>query len=58
MTPKSLSEGIRITEINNLREMSPRSPLIYEGNKYFMGAGRGLPNGGPELIIDSIFIKK
>lgn len=32
--------------------MAPRNPL--EGNRFFLGPGKGLPNGGPELVIDPV----
>lgn len=41
-----------ITRVNGIGKMNPRSPL--GGNEYFRGAGYGLPNGGPELMINSI----
>jgi len=52
LEPKSLTSGFRITEVNGISDMSPRSPL--EGNKYFLGPGKGLPGGGPEIVIDPI----
>jgi hypothetical protein len=49
---QSLRDGFRLKEVNNLKNLNPRSPL--EGNDFFRGSGQGLPNGAPEIIIDSI----
>jgi hypothetical protein len=49
---RSLWEGFRLKEIKGISGMSPRSPL--EGNQYFLGFGKGLPNGAPEMVIDSV----
>ena len=49
----SLWKGFRLKEVKGIKNMSPRSPL--EGsNKYFLGPGKGLPNGAPEMVIDSV----
>ncbi|MEI7929395.1 MAG: RHS repeat-associated core domain-containing protein, partial [Verrucomicrobiales bacterium] len=48
----SLWSGFRFTRVPSIRDLAPRSPLI--GNKYFLGPGRGLPGGGPEMVIDPI----
>jgi hypothetical protein len=45
-------KGFRVKEINGISGMSPRSPL--EGNQYFLGPGKGLPNGAPEMVINSV----
>jgi hypothetical protein len=50
---KSLWKGFRLKEIRGIKNMAPRSPL--EGNQYFLGPGKGLPNGAPEMVIDSIW---
>jgi RHS repeat-associated protein len=52
LTPGSLGNGVRITEVRGISTMNPRSPLI--GNSFFRGPGMGLPGGGPEMIINSI----
>jgi len=52
LVPGSLSDEIRITRISGIGARSPRSPL--EGNQFFLGPGKGLPNGAPEIVIDSI----
>ena len=44
-----LAEGFRISRIGGISSMNPASPLV--GNQYFLGPGRGLPGGGPELTI-------
>jgi len=48
----SLTNGFRLTRISNIIERSPRSPL--SGNQYFLGGGKGLPGGGPELTINPL----
>jgi len=48
----SLADGFRITEVKGIRDKAPRSPLT--GNEYFLGGGKGLPGGGPEMVIDPI----
>ena len=53
LDPKSLTEGFRLTRVPNILERHPRLP-IDGGNGYFLGGGKGLPGGGPELVIDSI----
>jgi RHS repeat-associated protein len=52
LEPGSLREGFPITRVENIRDMSPRSPL--EGNRFFRGPGKGLPGGGPEIVVDPI----
>ena len=52
LEPGSLANGIRITEINGINELQPRSPLT--GNSLFRGPGLGLPNTAPEIVINSI----
>ncbi len=44
--------GFRVTEIVDIVNRNPRSRL--QGNVYFRGNGMGLPNGGPEIVVDSI----
>lgn len=48
----SLRGGFRVTEVQGITGMSPRSPLT--GNPYFQGGGQGLPGGGPEVVVDPI----
>lgn len=48
----SLKGGFRVTEVQGIAGMSPRSPLT--GNPYFQGGGQGLPGGGPEVVVDPI----
>lgn len=52
LEPGSLVSGFRITEVRGISGMSPRSPLV--GNPYFRGPGKGLPGGGPEMIVNPI----
>lgn len=48
----SLKDGFRTTRVDGISDRSPRSPL--EGNKFFLGPGKGLPGGAPEMVINSI----
>ena len=52
LEPGTLKDGFRFTRVSRIGEMHPRSPL--EGNRFFRGAGVGLPGGGPELVVDPI----
>ncbi len=53
LNPGTLGNGFRITEVSGIKEMAPRSPIA-GGNEFFQGGGKGLPGGGPEMIINSI----
>jgi hypothetical protein len=48
----SLFGGFRFTRVSGITDMAPRSPLA--GNRYFLGSGKGLPNGAPEVVISPI----
>ncbi len=48
----SLGKSFKIRKIENITEQMPRSPL--EGNQLFLGPGRHLPGGAPEIVINSI----
>ncbi len=50
LTPMSLSKGFRISKIINIKDMNPIFPVEAE-NPYFLGPGKGLPGGGPELMV-------
>jgi hypothetical protein len=52
LEPGSLNNGFRITEVQGISKMNPRSPLT--GNRYYLGPGAGLPGGGPEMVVDPI----
>jgi RHS repeat-associated protein len=52
LEPGSLRKGFRITRVEGIRDMSPRSPP--EGNRFFLGPRKGLPGGGPEIVIDPV----
>lgn len=52
LNPGSLSNGFRISRVEDVASRSPGSPTA--GNSYFLGPGNGLPGGGPELTIDPI----
>lgn len=41
-----------ISVVEDIAARSPRRPL--SGNTYFLGEGKGLPGGGPEVLVDSI----
>lgn len=49
---RRLAGGFRVTRIEGISGMHPRTPLA--GNDYFLGPGMGLPNEAPELVIDSV----
>ncbi len=49
LSPNTLTSGFRISKITGIRGMDISYPL--EGNEYFLGPGRGLPGGGPEIKI-------
>jgi len=51
LEPGSLSDGFRITEVKGISGMAPTSPLPLAANRFFLGPGRGLPGGGPEIQI-------
>lgn len=50
LTRGSLLKGFRISKITNIKGSNPASPV--SGNQYFLGGGKGLPGGGPELVIN------
>ena len=52
LKPGSLQNGFKVREISDITSMNPRSPL--EGNEYFLGPGQHLPNGAPEMVINSV----
>lgn len=52
LEPGSLSDGFKVREISDIRNLSPSSPL--EGNSYFRGPGQHLPGGAPEMVIRSV----
>jgi RHS repeat-associated protein len=52
LVPGSLTEGFNIRRIENIKSMSPRSPLL--DNEFFKGPGQHLPGGAPEMVINSI----
>ena len=54
LTRGSLREGFRFTRISKIARRNPRPPTATEGNLFFQGIGKGLPGGGPELLIDPI----
>ncbi|MGG5812388.1 hypothetical protein [Falsiroseomonas sp. CW058] len=54
LTPGSLDDGFKIRRINSINSRSPRSPNDGMGNENFLGGGRHLPGGGPEMIIDGV----
>ncbi|WP_024878095.1 hypothetical protein [Methylosinus sp. LW3] len=52
LEPGSLAKGFKIRRVEDVANLAPRSPL--EGNSLFLGPGRHLPGGGPEIVVDSI----
>ncbi len=48
----SLKDGFKIRQVDNVIERMPRSPM--EGNQYFLGPGKNLPGGAPEMVVESI----
>jgi hypothetical protein len=48
----SLANGFRISRITGVVSRGPASPI--GGNEFFLGPGKGLPGGGPELTIAPI----
>jgi hypothetical protein len=48
----SLNNGFKVRQVDNLSDLSPRSPL--GGNSNFTAPGQHLPGGAPEMVIDSI----
>lgn len=52
LQPGSMADGFKVRQVDGIREMLPHSPL--QGNEYFLGAGKHLPGGGPEMVINSI----
>ncbi|WP_400770254.1 hypothetical protein [Methylosinus sporium] len=52
LEPGSLAKGFKIRRVEDIANLAPRSPL--EGNSLFLGPGRHLPGGGPEIVVDSI----
>ncbi len=47
----SLQKGFKIREINLTGMPSERIRIPERGNKHFLGKGKGLPGGGPELEL-------
>lgn len=52
LKPGSMASGFKVRQVDGVAEMSPYSPL--QGNEYFQGAGKHLPGGGPEMVVESI----
>ncbi|QJI31814.1 hypothetical protein HKK55_24955 [Pseudomonas sp. ADAK18] len=48
----SLQGGFKVRQVDNIVDRMPRSPL--EGNQYFLGPGKHLPGGAPEMVVESI----
>jgi len=46
----TMADGFRISRIANINSMNPAFP-IDQVNPYFLGPGKGLPGGGPELAL-------
>jgi RHS repeat-associated protein len=52
LEPDTLQEGFKIRQVNNIVARNPRSPM--EGNRFFLGPGKHLPGGAPEMVVESI----
>lgn len=52
LTSGSLSNGFTFSSVSGINTMFPLSPIV--GNSKFLGAGQGLQNGGPELVVDPL----
>jgi hypothetical protein len=50
LEPKSLFDGFRISRIVNIRDLNPSYP-VQSLSPLFLGPGKGLPGGGPELKL-------
>ncbi|MCS3472905.1 putative Zn-binding protein involved in type VI secretion [Pseudomonas sp. JUb42] len=48
----SLQGGFKIRQVDNIADRLPRSPM--EGNQYFLGPGKHLPGGAPEMVVESL----
>lgn len=48
----SLQNGFKIRQVDNIIDRMPRSPM--EGNQYFLGPGKHLPGGAPEMVVESL----
>jgi hypothetical protein len=48
----TLEDGFKLRQVTGVRDMMPNSPTV--GNEHFLGAGRHLPGGAPEMVINSI----
>ncbi|SDH11045.1 PAAR domain-containing protein [Pseudomonas abietaniphila] len=48
----SLQNGFKIRQVANILDRMPRSPM--EGNQYFLGPGKHLPGGAPEMVVESL----
>ncbi|MCP4429598.1 MAG: hypothetical protein GY806_01340, partial [Gammaproteobacteria bacterium] len=52
LQPGILGTGSVIRQFENIRSMSPASPLGLAGNEFFRGPGFHLSDGAPEVIIN------
>jgi len=48
----TLANGFRISRVADVVSRSPARPMV--GNATFLGPGKGLPGGGPELIVSAL----
>ncbi|WP_323155766.1 PAAR domain-containing protein [Pseudomonas alvandae] len=48
----ALKGGFKIRQVDDVVGRMPRSPM--EGNQYFLGPGKHLPGGAPEMVVESI----
>lgn len=52
LNPGTLSDGFNIRKTDGISNIQSRSPL--SGNDYFLGPGKHLPGGAPEVVINSV----
>lgn len=56
LEPHSLGTEIRLTQVSDIQSRELGCPLV--GNQYFKGPGKGLPEGGPEVVIKAVSTKE
>ena len=47
-----ISNNFVLSIVDDIGIRNPIRPT--EGNRFFRGPGQGVPNGGPELVVDAI----
>lgn len=54
LVPNSLEQENILSVVEGIPQRAPRRPAALDGNEFFLGEGKGLPGGGPEVLVDSI----